>query len=73
MQPTKLEIQLVHSVIGCPLDQRATVIGLGLRKMNSKKVIIDTPQARGMLAKVAHLVSIVAQPGHKTNKTKKKD
>lgn len=62
--PANLEIELVHSPIGCPPDQRATVRGLGLRKLHSKRVLKDTPQVRGMIAKVAHLVAVVT-PGKK--------
>lgn len=70
--PTNLEIELVHSTIGCPPDQRATVVGLGLRKLHSKKVLVDTPQVRGMLAKVPHLVAILGTVTVGTTKAKKK-
>ncbi|OGQ04009.1 MAG: 50S ribosomal protein L30 [Deltaproteobacteria bacterium RIFCSPLOWO2_01_44_7] len=56
-----LEIQWVHSTIGCPEDQRATVKGLGLRRMHAKRVVPDTPQVRGMLSKVSHLVTILGK------------
>ncbi len=55
---TNLEIQLVHSPIGCPEDQRATVRGLGLRKLYQCRTLKDTPCVRGMIKKVKHLVSI---------------
>ncbi len=42
-----------------PADQRATLIGLGLNKMNRTKTLEDTPATRGMIAKVAHLVRVV--------------
>ena len=54
-----IEVELVCSPIGCPPDQRDTVRGLGLRKLHSKKVLKDSPQVRGMIAKVHHLVAIV--------------
>jgi large subunit ribosomal protein L30 len=39
--------------------QRATLIGLGLNKLNRKATLEDTPAVRGMIAKVAHLIRIV--------------
>jgi len=56
---TDVTIKLVHSTIGCPEDQRATVRGLGLRKLQQQRTLKDTPCVRGMIAKVAHLVAIV--------------
>jgi large subunit ribosomal protein L30 len=40
-------------------DQRATLVGLGLNKMGRERTLEDTPSVRGMIAKVAHLVSVV--------------
>ncbi len=42
-----------------PVDQRATLVGLGLNKMNRHSTLIDTPSVRGMIKKVAHLVRVV--------------
>jgi large subunit ribosomal protein L30 len=42
-----------------PGIQRQTLIGLGLNKMNRESEVADTPAARGMIAKVAHLVQVV--------------
>ncbi|WP_373503478.1 50S ribosomal protein L30 [Aestuariivirga sp.] len=42
-----------------PGEQRATLIGLGLNKMNRISTLQDTPAVRGMIAKVAHLVRVV--------------
>ena len=39
-------------------DQRATLIGLGLNKMNKTRELEDTPSVRGMLNKVKHLVRV---------------
>lgn len=39
-------------------DQRATLIGLGLNKMNRTRELEDTPAVRGMIAKVKHLVRV---------------
>ena len=47
------------SPIGRPSAQRATLKGLGLNKIGRRAVVIDTPAARGMIAKVKHLVRVV--------------
>ncbi len=39
-------------------DQRATLIGLGLNKMNRTRELEDTPDVRGMIRKVQHMVSV---------------
>ena len=39
-------------------DQRATLIGLGLNKMHRTRELQDTPEVRGMIAKVQHLVKV---------------
>ncbi|MDE0171876.1 MAG: 50S ribosomal protein L30 [Defluviicoccus sp.] len=48
----------IKSPIGRPKDQRATLIGLGLNKMHRTRELEDTPAIRGMIRKVAHLVSV---------------
>ena len=40
-------------------DQRATLIGLGLNKINRRRTLADTPAIRGMIGKVSHMVRIV--------------
>ena len=57
-QPT-VKIQLVRSPSGCKQDHRATVIGLGLRKLNSESVLEDTPAVRGMINKISYLVKVL--------------
>ncbi len=52
-------VQQIGSPLRRPGDQRATLIGLGLNKMNCKRTLEDTPAVRGMIAKVAHLVRVV--------------
>ncbi|NCC95873.1 MAG: 50S ribosomal protein L30 [Synergistales bacterium] len=52
----KLLITWKKSAIGRPPRQGRTVKALGLKKLNSTVVHEDTPQIRGMVAKVAHLV-----------------
>jgi large subunit ribosomal protein L30 len=56
MADKKIKVTLVKSVIGTKQDHRATVRGLGLRKLNSSAVLEDTPAVRGMIEKVAYLV-----------------
>lgn len=56
MADKKIKVTLVKSVIGTKQDHRATVRGLGLRKLNSSAVLEDTPAVRGMIHKVAYLV-----------------
>jgi large subunit ribosomal protein L30 len=48
----------VRSPIGRPKDQRQTLIGLGLNKMNKTRELEDTPSVRGMINKVHHLVRV---------------
>lgn len=54
----KLKVTLVKSIIGSSETQRATVATLGLRKLNSSSELNDTPQIRGMVRKVEHLVKV---------------
>jgi len=54
----KLKITLVKSVIGCKDDQIATVKALGLKKIRDVVEKQDTPQIRGMLNKVSHLINV---------------
>ncbi|MDY3303848.1 MAG: 50S ribosomal protein L30 [Clostridia bacterium] len=53
-----LKVTLVKSTIGCKKDQIATVKALGLKKIRDEKTHNDTPQIRGMIKKVNHLVSV---------------
>ncbi len=52
-------VEQIGSPIRRPGSQRATLIGLGLNKMHKRRNLVDTPQVRGMVAKVSHLVRIV--------------
>ncbi len=54
-----LTVKLVRSVAGTREDHRATVRGLGLRKLNSQSTLEDTPSVRGMINKVAYLVQVL--------------
>jgi ribosomal protein L30 len=54
-----LKVQLVRSPIGCKEPHRATVRGLGLRRLNSVRELEDTPAIRGMINKVDYLVKLL--------------
>ena len=54
-----VKIQLVRSPIGTKVSHRATVRGLGLRKLGSERVLEDTPAVRGMINKVDYLVKVL--------------
>jgi len=54
-----IKIKKVRSVIRRPKDQKATMIALGLKKINQVVEKEDTPQILGMVKKVAHLVEVV--------------
>ena len=55
-----LKVQLVKGLIGTRQDHRATVRGLGLRRVKSVRELEDTPAVRGMINKVSYLVKVVA-------------
>ena len=54
-----LQVQLVKSIAGTKESHRATVRGLGLRKLNSERELEDTPSVRGMINKVSYLVKVL--------------
>lgn len=56
MSEKKIKVTLVKSIIGTKESHRATVRGLGLRKLNSSSELQDTPAVRGMINKVSYLV-----------------
>jgi large subunit ribosomal protein L30 len=56
MADKKIKVTLVKSVIGTKQDHRATVRGLGLRRLNSSAMLEDTPAVRGMIRKIAYLL-----------------
>jgi large subunit ribosomal protein L30 len=53
-----LKIKWVRSFVGCPRGMRATIRGLGFRRMNQVVERPDTPTIRGMIHKVHHLVEV---------------
>ena len=54
-----ITVEQIGSPIRRPAMQRATLVGLGLNKMHKRRTLIDSPQVRGMVAKINHLVRIV--------------
>jgi len=54
-----IRIQYFRSSIGRPEKQKRVVKGLGFRKLNQIVELVDTPQTRGMVAKVPHLVRVL--------------
>lgn len=55
---TKVRVTYTKSSIGYAKDQKATVVALGLKKLNQTVEHTDTPQLRGMVRKVRHLVTL---------------
>ena len=51
-----VKVTLVKSPIGTKADHRATLLGLGLKKLNQTRELEATPPVRGMINKVAYLV-----------------
>ncbi|MBL8161126.1 MAG: 50S ribosomal protein L30 [Anaerolineae bacterium] len=58
MTKKMLKITLVRSSIGFDQTQKDTVRSLGLRKLHKTVTVADTPQVRGMVYKVRHLVQV---------------
>jgi len=56
-----VKIKWVRSFIGCPRGMRATIRGLGFRRMEQVVEREDTPAIRGMIHKVRHLVVVVQE------------
>jgi large subunit ribosomal protein L30 len=54
-----LQVKLVRSINGTRESHRATVRGLGLRKVHSVSTLEDTPAVRGMINKVSYLVQVL--------------
>jgi large subunit ribosomal protein L30 len=58
MADKKIKVTLVKSTNGCKTGHRATVRGLGLRKLHQTVEVVDTPAVRGMIERVNYLVRI---------------
>ena len=59
MAEKKIKVKLVKSLIGTKESHRATVRGLGLRKLNSVSELQDSPEVRGMINKISYLVKVL--------------
>ena len=55
----KIKVKQIGSPIRRTKDQRATLIGLGLNKMHRVSELEDTPEVRGMIRQLPHLVEVV--------------
>ncbi|MBC7349859.1 MAG: 50S ribosomal protein L30 [Candidatus Aminicenantes bacterium] len=53
-----LKIKLVRSLISHPRKHRLVAYGLGLRKLNSQVIRKDSPETRGMIRKISHLLEV---------------
>ena len=53
-----IKVTQTGSPIRRTADQRATLIGLGLNKMHKTRELVDSPEVRGMIRKVHHMVSV---------------
>ncbi|MCK5575674.1 MAG: 50S ribosomal protein L30 [Sphingomonadales bacterium] len=59
MAKKTIKVQQTGSPIRRTEDQRQTLIGLGLNKMNRTRELEDTPAVRGMIRKIRHMVQVV--------------
>jgi len=58
MTKKTVTVTLVKSVAGTRSDHRATVLGLGLKRINQARQVEDTAAVRGMINKVAYLLKV---------------
>lgn len=58
LKTTLIKVVQTGSPIGRHKDQKATLVGLGLNRINRHKLLSDTPSIRGMIYKVRHLVKV---------------
>jgi large subunit ribosomal protein L30 len=59
MADKTIVVEQTGSPIRRRFDQRATLIGLGLNRIRRRATLKDTPETRGMIDKVSHLVRVV--------------
>ncbi|AMU94512.1 MULTISPECIES: 50S ribosomal protein L30 [Sphingopyxis] len=59
MADKKIKIRQIGSPIRRPKDQRKILTGLGLGKMNREVELVDTPEVRGMIRKLPHMVEVI--------------
>ena len=61
-----IKVRQTGSAMRRHYDQRQNLIGLGLNRIGRVAELPDTPATRGMIAKVRHLVEVIAPPGDKS-------
>lgn len=61
MADKTITVEQIGSPIRREKSQRATLIGLGLNKMRKQRTLKDTPEVRGMINKLPHLVRVVSE------------
>ena len=54
-----IKIKQIKRRIGAPIDQKRTLLALGLRKISQVVEVEDSPSIRGMVRKVHHLVNVI--------------
>jgi hypothetical protein len=54
-----IKVKQIKSKIGAPVDQKKTLLALGLHKISQVVEVEDNPTMRGMIRKVHHLVTVV--------------
>lgn len=54
-----IKIKQIKSRIGAPIDQKRTLLALGLRKISQVVEVEDSPSIRGMVRKIHHLVNVI--------------
>jgi len=61
MADKTVTVEQIASPTRRPQDQRATLIGLGLNKIRKQSTLKDTPEVRGMIRKIPHLVRVIGE------------
>jgi large subunit ribosomal protein L30 len=56
-----ITVEQIASPTRRPDVQRQTLIGLGLNKLHRRRTLVDTPDVRGMINRISHLVKIVEE------------
>jgi large subunit ribosomal protein L30 len=61
MADKTITVEQIASPVRRPKDQRATLIGLGLNRIRKQSTLKDTPEVRGMINRIPHLVRVVGE------------
>lgn len=57
----QLKIKWIKSTISCTKDMRDTIRSLGFKRLNEERIVKNSPEIRGMIKKVIHLVKVVEE------------